>query len=229
MSTKNSYAQKARKNQILSGIAATAASDKSLDTKERLKKSVAPTLVNTAVAIGGGFAGAAMGRLSLLTGLIVAGVGEYLGSAPTISFGLGMAVSNVASVAGLGSTENKGFIETAKERVKAYGKGIMEKLYLDKIIKKDESKETDSTSDQTTSGMGEVKYFSYPLKDKPDPVDLSELEKYEKIVEASAENFVKEKPAEGTDEENQQWRQNNPGEDQVMNELRGIYSDDIIL
>lgn len=209
---KNSYEKKAKKKAILSGTPGTA-SDKKLPMKERAKKTIIPTLVNTASAIGGGFAGAAMGRLSFLTGLVVTGAGEIMGSPAVASFGLGMAVSNVYSMTtAVNGTEPPSKIEAAKERMKHYGKGIMQKLYLDKLIKKKES-EQKTTTEQTatttsntttntgTSGMGEVQYFKYPLSDKPDQMDLSELERFEKEIQQSAENFAEgNKSVQGTGE-----------------------------
>lgn len=209
---KNSYEKKAKKKAILSGTPGTA-SDKKLPMKERAKKTIIPTLVNTASAIGGGFAGAAMGRLSFLTGLVVTGAGEIMGSPAVASFGLGMAVSNVYSMTtAVNGTEPPSKIEAAKERMKHYGKGIMQKLYLDKLIKKKESEQkttteqTATTTSNTTtntgsSGMGEVQYFKYPLSDKPDQMDLSELERFEKEIQQSAENFAEgNKSVQGTEE-----------------------------
>ncbi len=200
---KNSYEKKAKKKAILSGTPGTA-SDKTLSMKERAKKTIIPALVNTASAIGGGFAGAAMGRLSFLTGLVVTGAGEIMGSPAVASFGLGMAVSNVYSMttAAVNGTDKPSKIEAAKERMKHYGKGIMEKLYLDKLIKKKEADPktttqttttTNTTTNQGTSGMGEVQYFKYPLSEKPDQMDLSELERFEKEIQTSGENFAQEK------------------------------------
>ena len=202
---KNTYANNAKKNAILSGTLGTA-SDKTLPMKDRAKKSIIPALVNTASAIGGGFAGAAMGRLSFLTGLVVTGAGEIMGSPAVASFGLGMAVSNVYSMTtAVNGTDTPSKIEAAKERMKHYGKGIMEKLYLDKLIKKKEADSktttqtttttTNTTTNQETSGMGEVQYFKYPLSEKPDQLDLSELERFEKEIQDSAENFVQENPS----------------------------------
>lgn len=208
---KNSYEKNAKKKAILSGTPGTA-SDKSLPIKERAKKTIVPTLVNTASALGGGFAGAAMGRLSFLTGILLTGVGEFSGNPYVTSFGLGMAVSNVSAMtSGVNGTEPKSKFEAAKERMKHYGKGIMEKLYLDKLIAKKETQQTNTstqtttttqTNTQTTNGMGEVQYFKYPLTDKPDQLDLSELEKYEKELQNSAEKFAQEneKPVQGTEQ-----------------------------
>ncbi|HLP13214.1 MAG TPA: hypothetical protein VK177_14855 [Flavobacteriales bacterium] len=213
---KNSYEKKAKKKAILSGTPGTA-SDKKLPMKERAKKTIIPTLVNTASAIGGGFAGAAMGRLSFLTGLVVTGAGEIMGSPAVASFGLGMAVSNVYSMTtAVNGTEPTSKMEAAKERMKHYGKGIMQKLYLDKLIKKKESEQktttaqtstttttanTNTTTNTGTSGMGEVQYFKYPLSEKPDQMDLSELERFEKEIQESAENFAQEnKSVQGTEE-----------------------------
>ena len=206
-SEKNSYEKKAKKKAILSGTPGTA-SDKTLPFKERAKKTIIPTLVNTASAIGGGFAGAAMGRLSFLTGLVVTGAGEIMGSPAVASFGLGMAVSNVYSMTtAVNGTDKPSKMEAAKERMKHYGKGIMEKLYLDKLIKKKEADPkttttttTNTTTNQGTSGMGEVQYFKYPLSEKPDQMDLSELERFEKEIQTSGETFAKEKSSvEGTE------------------------------
>lgn len=208
---KNSYEKKAKKKAILSGTPGTA-SDKKLPMKERAKKTIIPTLVNTASAIGGGFAGAAMGRLSFLTGLVVTGAGEIMGSPAVASFGLGMAVSNVYSMTtAVNGTEPPSKIEAAKERMKHYGKGIMQKLYLDKLIKKKETEQKTTTAQTTTTtttntntgtnGMGEVQYFKYPLSEKPDQMDLSELERFEKEIQESAENFAQEnKSVQGTED-----------------------------
>jgi hypothetical protein len=208
---KNSYQKKAKKKAILSGTPGTA-SDKTLPMKERAKKTIIPALINTASAIGGGFAGAAMGRLSFLTGLVVTGAGEIMGSPAVASFGLGMAVSNVytmTTAATVSGTDKPSKIDAAKERMKHYGKGIMEKLYLDKLIKKKEEPKTttqttatttNTTTDQGTSGMGEVQYFKYPLSEKPDQMDLSELERFEKEIQTSGEKFAQEKSSvEGTE------------------------------
>ncbi len=208
---KNSYEKKAKKKAILSGTPGTA-SDKKLPMKERAKKTIIPTLVNTASAIGGGFAGAAMGRLSFLTGLVVTGAGEIMGSPAVASFGLGMAVSNVYSMTtAVNGTEPTSKMEAAKERMKHYGKGIMQKLYLDKLIKKKETEQKTTTAQTTTTtttntntgtnGMGEVQYFKYPLSEKPDQMDLSELERFEKEIQESAENFAQEnKSVQGTED-----------------------------
>jgi hypothetical protein len=206
---KNSYEKNAKKKAILSGTLGSA-SDKTLPMKERAKKSIIPALVNTASAIGGGFAGAAMGRLSFLTGLVVTGAGEIMGSPAVASFGLGMAVSNVYSMTtAMEGTEKPSKIDAAKERMKHYGKGIMEKLYLDKLIKKKDAETkttttqttttTNTTNSQGTNGMGEVQYFKYPLSEKPDQLDLSELERFEKEIEKSAESFAQEKSVQGTE------------------------------
>lgn len=231
MSTDNDYEKKAKRNKALNGAAGTAA-DKNLPIQTRAGKAVMPTLINTVLTVGGGFAGAAMGRFSFLTGILLAGTGEVMGSPGTVSFGLGMIASNVSSFTTptVEGTEKKSKMEMVKERVKSYGKGFMEKLYLDKLIKKKETTETkteekktetaaSTTTEKTAGTVGEVKYFTYPMGEKADPMDLRELERYEKEIQKSAENFAKENITEDS-----------PAKENVSgSSMTGFYSDDKLM
>jgi len=199
----NRYEKKAQQDktsQWLNDIEDTA-SDRKLTMGQRIKKGAGSGAIKIIAGIGGGFAGAAMGRWSILTGILATGTGEVIGSPELTSFGVGMMASNMipsdATVSGIDDGKKTGF-QKAKDRMKTYGKGIMQKLWIDKLVKKEKpastttsSTTTTTTTEQATSGMGEVKYYMHPQAE-PDPMDMAELEKYEKEIKNSGENFAQE-------------------------------------
>jgi hypothetical protein len=188
---KNSYQKKAQKKE---GVAAEHA-------KGDIKKSALETGRDVLIgAIGGGLAGAVLGRSSFLVGIAVTGVGHYMGSGGASAFGVGMMASGgYQAVSGaMSGTEKAGFggvKERAVGRFKAFTSDIKHKLFLDKIMP-DKMKEQDKSSDQTTNGVGEVQYFTYPngkeLQGANEHIDA--LNEIERQVAASARAF-KEKQA----------------------------------
>ena len=185
----NKYEKQARKRSFLNG-----ASDKTLPMKQRVGKTAGSTAILLVSGLGGGFIGAATGRWSLLIGGLMAGTGQFTGTPALTAFGLGMATSNIVSG---GTTingpegEKKG-LEKMKDRMKNYGQSLKEKLFLDKLT----SKKKDTTSTETTTttnGVGEVKYFNYPAN--ADELDLSELERYERELQKSADKYKQENPS----------------------------------
>ncbi|HRE97742.1 MAG TPA: hypothetical protein PK637_13315, partial [Flavobacteriales bacterium] len=160
--------------------------------------------------IGGGIVGAGLGTWSLIPGFVLSATGEVIGSPELTCFGVGMVASGIIPDTSLNGTEDdkKSKFQKAKDRMKTYGKGIMRKFWIDKLVKKEatktETKTTENTSittnaetstttttDQSTSGMGEVKYYTHPQAE-PDPADLAELEKYEEQIRESANSFAQE-------------------------------------
>jgi hypothetical protein len=193
----NTYEKKAAKdktNNWLQSIEGQA-SDRKLKMKDRALKGTGHALLKGALALGGGFAGAAMGRWSLLTGFVATGVGEVLGSPEAVAFGVGMIASNVVAVADgvSGTDDGKSTFQKAKDRMKNYGDGIMQKLWLDKLVKKKTTTSETQTSAATTTetgtnGMGEVKYYTHQQGETSD-MDMRELEKYEQEIKNSGESF----------------------------------------
>lgn len=192
----NSYekkASKAKTSQWLNNIENTA-SDRKLPMGSRIKKGAGSAALKLISGIGGGFAGAAIGRWSILGGILATGTGEVIGSPELTSFGVGMMASNLIPAESTvnGTEEEKSSFQKAKDRVKTYGKGIMQKFWIDKIVKKDttqtEDKTAVTTTTQTTSGVGEVKYYRHP-QSQPDEMDMRELEKYEQEIIKSGEEF----------------------------------------
>jgi len=191
----NKYEKKADKENYLSGTA-----DASLPTKQRLGKAAAQTGIMLLAGLGGGFVGAGTGRWSLLTGLVVAGAGQFTGTPAVTAFGLGMATSNVFSpetqtVSGTDDAEKKKPMTGAKERMKNYAQGLKQKLFIDKILapKKKETTEkstTETTTTETTNAVAGVTYLRYPSG--ADKVDLQEMERFEKELEKSAQKYMQE-------------------------------------
>lgn len=193
---------------LLNDIEGTA-SDRKLPATKRFGKAAASGGLKILSGVAGGFAGAAIGRASLLVGILATGAGEMIGSGELTSFGVGMMASNVVPTdSSLNGTEGeeKTAVQKAKDRMKIYGKGIMQKLWIDKLVKKEakntseqtksattttSESATTTTTEAATSGMGEVKYYTHP-QSQPDPMDLAELERVENQVRESAENFANE-------------------------------------
>lgn len=198
MNTYEKKAQKDKTSQWLNNIEDTA-SDRKLPMGTRVKKGAGAAALKILAGIGGGFAGAAIGRWSIVGGILATGTGEVLGSAELTSFGVGMMASNlIPAESGVNGTDdaNKSTAQKAKDRMKTYGKGIMQKFWLDKLVKKkaetsgeQKTQSTTSTTTETTNGMGEVKYYTHP-QGTPDEMDLQELEKYEQAIKQSGENFA---------------------------------------
>ena len=182
MAKKNPYEKKAQKKELLEGIASDHA-------KGSIKHSALETGRDMLLgAVGGGLAGAVMGRSSFLVGIAVTGVGHFMGSGGAAAFGVGMMASGgYQAVAGaMNGTPKKG-IEGVKERMTAFAGELKHKLFLDTIIKP--KKTAEEKTDETTNGMGEVQYFNYPQLSGEGDIDLSELERFEKKVADSAKSF----------------------------------------
>ncbi len=196
----NSYEKEAKRKKTsmwLQNIE-DSASDRKLPIGQRLKKGVGQAALRLVTGLAGGFTGAAIGRWSVLGGILATGTGEVIGSPELTSFGVGMMASNLVpseeSVSGP-EEEKKSAVAKAKDRAKAYGKGILKKFWLDKLIKKEEDStqkktEAPSTTTPEEKPMGEVTYYTHP-QSEADQMDLSELEKYEDKLKESAEEFEK--------------------------------------
>ena len=180
---KNSYVKRAQKKQLLDGVSAQPAKG---DFKKTALETGRDILIG---AVGGGLAGAVVGRSSFLVGIAVTGVGHYMGSNGAAAFGVGMMASGgYQAIAGaMNGTQKEGF-EGVKERMAAFKEEFKRKLFLDKIIK---SKKKEEGSEEGTNGMGEVQYFTYPngkeLEGAADHLDT--LDRIEKQVAESAQAF----------------------------------------
>lgn len=149
MAKKKSKVQaNAKKKKFLQGFTQT------LDTKSNIQNSLLETGKDLIIGVvGGGFAGAAIGKPSLLIGIAITGTGHFMNNRLLTSLGMGMMASN-----GFQSKSLKGVdgVEDMKERLNTYKKSFLEKTYIDKI------KAIQQGKTKATDGVGEVQYFTYP-------------------------------------------------------------------
>lgn len=154
---------------------------KQLDTKGDAKNSAIETVKDlVAGVVGGGLAGAAIGKPSLLVGFGTSLIGHYIGIPMATSFGLGMMASGgyqIATVNGLSG------IDGIKERVKSFGENFKQRLYIDKLMKPKKSGAEDGAN-----GMGNIKYFKYP-KTETQELDMGSLENIEQEIARLGEQY----------------------------------------
>jgi hypothetical protein len=143
--------------------------------------------------IGGGIAGAVIGKPSLLIGAGVTGYGHFANKPSLTTFGIGMMA---ASGFNTGSNTTQGVdgfsAEEVKARVMSFKDSIASKLFLDKIIKK-----KNSGQKEDVNGMGSVQYFTYPDQNKE--LDFSALDHLEKQIQKSGAEY--QKSIRGTEDE----------------------------
>lgn len=184
MGKKNRYLKKAKQKEALGGVASSF-------TKGDIKKTAIETGRDVLLgAIGGGLAGAVIGRSSFLVGIVVTGVGHYMRSDGAASFGIGMMASGgyQAASGAINGSEKEGF-EGVKERMEAFKEEFKKKLFLDKIIKA-------KSKEEGTNGMGEVQYFTYPNgKELEGP--LEDLNRIEQQIAESAKAYERKQSFSG--------------------------------
>jgi hypothetical protein len=169
MST-NSYEKKARKKNLLGFLPDTG------DPKQAAIDTGKDLLIG---AIGGGLAGAILGRSSLLVGIAVTGISHYLKLKAGASFGIGMMASGgYQTISSVNGTPQSG-LEGVKERMQAFKEDLKQKLFLDKILKT-------KKADEAVEGIGDVQYFTYPNSELNGNAALDQIEQQ---IAASAEAF----------------------------------------
>lgn len=130
--------------------------------------------------IGGGIAGAVIGKSSLLIGIGVTGYGHFANKPTLSTFGIGMMASSGFTAQGTNGVD--GFsAEDVKARVMSFKDSIASKLFLDKIIKK--------KTEENTNGVGAVQYYEYPNENKE--LDFSALDRLHSQVVQSGIDYKK--------------------------------------
>jgi len=144
--------------------------------------------------IGGGIAGAVIGKPALLIGAGVTGYGHFANKPALSTFGIGMMASSGFSTAA-GTTQGIDGFSAAdvKARVMGFKDSIASKLFLDKIIKKKDA----APKKESTNGVGAIQYFTYPDQNKE--LDFSALDHLEKQIQQSGTEY--QKSIQGTEEE----------------------------
>jgi hypothetical protein len=105
--------------------------------------------------IGGGLIGAMIGKPSFLAGLAATGAGQYTGNRILTLLGMGMMASN--GFAKSGSVSGLEGLDGVKERVMAFKEDLMDKTYVNKLLKKAGG----GTSAAAARQVGELQYFNY--------------------------------------------------------------------
>lgn len=169
-----------------SSIATTKKSKSILESNPEgnMKQTALRTLAEAGISvIGGGLAGAVIGKPSFLIGLVVAGVGFYKGVSWLPPLGLGMMTTSQlipSKSSGVSGFDLKQETNNAKERVLSFKDNILQKTYLDKVIP---SKKVDNarqnSGEETTSGFGNTQE------------NLNALDEIERQLNASANAFYK--------------------------------------
>jgi hypothetical protein len=177
---KNSY-KKAALKKALSGTEDATTGEKMKDAATELGKDLVVGV------IGGGVAGAVLGRLSFVVGAAVSGVGHFAKSRIASALGLGMMASGTyQSLSGMNGKPASG-LDGVKERLLALKDDMKKRIFLDKVLKaKTEEKKTEETG---TNGLGQVQYFLYPnTEESMGELDMSALDKIHQSIQNSATN-----------------------------------------
>jgi len=148
--------------------------DTAKTTGVKVKDSVIQTGKDLLIGvIGGGIAGAVIGKSSLLIGAGITGYGHYANKPTLTTFGIGMMA---ASGFNAGTNPTNGVDGFSKEDVKArlmnFKDSFTSKLFLDKIIKK--------KTEESANGVGAVQYYEYPNENKE--LDFSALDRLQTQV-----------------------------------------------
>lgn len=178
---KNSY-QKASLKKSLSGTGDASTGGKVKDAATELGKDIVIGV------IGGGVAGAVLGRLSFVVGAAVTGVGHFAKSRIASALGLGMMASGTyQAMSGMNGKPTSG-LEGVKERLLALKDDMKKRIFLDKVLKAKEKKE--DKTEEGTSGLGQVQYFVYPnSEDSMGTIEMNELDRIQKQIQDSAMKY----------------------------------------
>lgn len=177
-----------RKSQIMAII------QNDLDTKHDVKNSAIETGKTIVSALAGSAVGAFIGKPSLLASLPTIFAGKYFDNSLLSAFGTGMLSSgSYKAVKGMEGTEVSG-LEGATERIKAFGKDLKERLYIDKI-KNLVSKQKDAPQ-KSVDGLESVTYFNPNTA-----LDMGSLDDIENEIQRHAEQFQKKQFAGSGDED----------------------------
>ena len=179
--SKTSY-QKAALKKELSGTGDGSTGEKAKDAAIELGKDIVIGV------IGGGVAGAALGKLSFIVGAAVSGVGHFAKNRIASALGLGMMASGTyQTVSGMNGKPTEG-LQGVKERLLAFKDDMKKRIFLDKVLKAKDTTET-KTEEKPTNGLGQVQYFVYPNSEESmGELDFSKLDDFHQIIQNSATN-----------------------------------------
>jgi hypothetical protein len=160
---KNRYQQNAKKKSFLAGM------NEGLPTKGNVKNTLLETGKDLLIGvIGGGFIGAAIGKPSLIIGMAATGAGHFTNNKLVQLLGIGMMAANGFQSGK--ATNGLNGLDGVQERLKAYKETFAEKVYLDKLLKK-------NAKAAATNGFGAVQYFNYENELNGELASLDNIER----------------------------------------------------
>lgn len=170
---KNKFAQKAKQAGFIDF-------HQRLQTKDNIKNSALETGKDLLIGvIGGGVAGAAIGKPSLLVGIGLTGAGHFTDNHLLKLFGIGLMASNgfqrSKSVNGLEGLDKQAILN----RIQAYKDNFSEKLFIDRLTGKR------SANAESANGIGELQFFNYPNDVNGAYDELAALEDLEQQIAQS--------------------------------------------
>ncbi len=170
---KNKFAQKAKQAGFIDF-------HQRLQTKDNIKNSALETGKDLLIGvIGGGVAGAAIGKPSLIVGIGLTGAGHFTDNHLLKLFGIGLMASNgfqrSKSVNGLEGLDKQAILN----RIQAYRDNFSEKLFIDKLTGRR------SANTESANGIGELQFFNYPNDVNGAYDELAALEDLEQQIAQS--------------------------------------------
>jgi hypothetical protein len=170
---KNKFAQKAKQAGFIDF-------HQRLQTKDNIKNSALETGKDLLIGvIGGGVAGAAIGKPSLLVGIGLTGAGHFTDNHLLKLFGIGLMAANgfqrSKSVIGLEGLDKQAILN----RIQAYKDNFSEKLFIDKLTGRR------SANTESANGIGELQFFNYPNDVNGAYDELAALEDLEQQIAQS--------------------------------------------
>lgn len=170
---KNKFAQKAKQAGFIDF-------HQRLQTKDNIKNSALETGKDLLIGvIGGGVAGAAIGKPSLLVGIGLTGAGHFTDNHLLKLFGIGLMAANgfqrSKSVNGLEGLDKQAILN----RIQAYKDNFSEKLFIDKLTGRR------SANTESANGIGELQFFNYPNDVNGAYDELAALEDLEQQIAQS--------------------------------------------
>ncbi len=170
---KNKFAQKAKQAGFIDF-------HQRLQTKDNIKNSALETGKDLLIGvIGGGVAGAAIGKPSLLVGIGLTGAGHFTDNHLLKLFGIGLMAANgfqrSKSVNGLEGLDKQAILN----RIQAYKDNFSEKLFIDKLTGRR------SANTESANGIGELQFFNYPNDVNGAYDELAALEDLEQQIARS--------------------------------------------
>ncbi len=198
--TLNTYELRSQRKKLLGELGEVPDKNSEKNKKEKLKATAESLGRDLLIGVlGGGVAGAVLGRYSFFVGLGIAGLGHYSESKAMTALGLGMmATGTFNALTGKEQDPKKSMTERITERVEAFKTDFKRKLWVDKLYAdktKIKQNDTDKTTDGlngTKSGKKETGKNNQPVSD--DGIELSAEDRA--ILEPEIENMINARVAE---------------------------------